>query len=149
MRRTPKPSPQQPEATKPPGLTHEVASTAAAKPTRVVPLLIAVSTTCTIALVLGFRHLLPFSGIADTSPVDSAKLADLALSSSQYLQSLTTAVFALATLALGQEWLGRFRLVSDGARRQSLACGIVLLVFALIAGFVNIESIIQIADDQL
>lgn len=76
-------------------------------------------------------------------------LAELALDSVQYLQTLTTAVFAGAMLLLSQKTLGRWTKYDDSWARIAVACGLLFLVFSLAAGFLQIELITEAADQQL
>lgn len=102
-----------------------------------------------VLLVVGTRNVLPMTGQADASAMGPRELAELALDSVQYLQTLTTAVFAGAMLVLSQKALGRWTKSDDSWARIAVASGFVVLVFSLAAGFVQIELITEAADQQL
>jgi len=77
------------------------------------------------------------------------ELAELALDSVQYLQTLTTAVFAGAMLLLSQRTLGRWKRSDDLWRRTVVACGFVCLVLSLASGFLQIELLTEAADQRV
>ena len=81
--------------------------------------------------------------------MSARELADLAITSTQYLQALTTATLGGVALILGQRFLGKARLLDDKWRRAILAFGLLALSLSLLTGFVTIEALIEAANQKL
>lgn len=93
-------------------------------------------------IVLAFRKVLPWTGVADVPEIATRELADLSLQSTQYLQSLTTAVVGGALLLLGQK---------EGFQAEArlnlgpLMVGFLSLALSLVTGFVTSEAALEAA----
>jgi hypothetical protein len=93
-------------------------------------------------IILAFRKVLPWTGVGDTPEIGTRELADLSLESTQYLQSLTTAVVGGALLLLGQKegFQAEARL-----NLRPLMVGFLSLALSLITGFVTSEAALEAA----
>ena len=99
-----------------------------------------------VLIVIAFKQVLPWRGVADVQEIATRELADLALQSTQYLQSLTAAVFGGALLLLGQK---------EGFQAEArlnlgpLMIGFLSLTLSLVTGFVTSEAALEAAVQHL
>lgn len=102
-----------------------------------------------ILIVWAYSRIPPWEGIADSKVISANELAQLALRSVQYIQTLATAILGGAILVLSQRLLGQINIRFDHWRRFFVAFGFVMVSLSLLVGFINIEVLIEAADQSL
>ena len=102
-----------------------------------------------ILIIWAYTALPPWTGVAEVPPIGPNELAQLALRNVQYVQTLATAILGGAILVLNQRLLGGGSIPFDRWRRAFTAFGFLMVSLSLLVGFVNIEVLIEAADQQV